>query len=64
MTNREGNAAELVRCHRQEASTSEPLHDVTEDELGAGTMPSGKLGVNAAWYRLSLLTFGLLSLLR
>lgn len=35
-----------------------------ENELGAGTMPSGKLGANAAWYRLNLLTFSLLSLLK
>lgn len=64
VTNREGNAAELVRWHRQKAGTIEALHDVTKNELGAGTMPSGKLGANAAWYRLNLLTFSVLSLLK
>jgi hypothetical protein len=64
VTNREGNAAELVRWHRQKAGTIEHLHDVTKNELGAGTMPSAKLGANAAWYRLNLLTFSLLSLLK
>jgi len=64
VTNREGNAAELVRWHRMKAGTIEHLHDVTKNDLGAGTMPSGKLGANAAWYRLNLITFSLLSLLK
>jgi len=64
VTNRDGNAGELVRWHRQKAGTIEHLHDVTKNELGAGTLPSAKLGANAAWYRLNLLTFSVLSLLK
>ena len=47
-------------AHRQKAGTIEHVHDVTKNELGAGVLPSGKLGANAAWYRLSLLTHNVL----
>ena len=36
------------------------MHDITKNELGAGVLPSGKFGANAAWYRLSLFTHNVL----
>ena len=58
------SAAALVRWHWEKAGTIELLHDVTKSELAAGIPPSGKFGVNAAWYRINLLTYNLLTLLR
>lgn len=55
------DAPSLVRWHRQKAGTIELLHDVTKNELGAGVPPSGFFGANAAWYRLSLLAYNVLS---
>jgi Transposase DDE domain group 1 len=60
VTNRTGDAAEIVDWHRQKAGTIEAVHDVTKNELGAGVLPSGKFGANAAWYRLSLFTHNVL----
>jgi hypothetical protein len=54
----------LVRWHWQKAGTIEPMHDVAKNELAGGGLPSGKFGANAAWYRLTLLTYNILTVLR
>jgi hypothetical protein len=56
--------AELVQWHWGKAGTIELTHDVTKNELGAGVLPTGKFGANAAWYRLTLLTYNVLTVLR
>ncbi len=60
VTNRKGDAGEIVDWHRQKAGSIEAVHDITKNELGAGVLPSGKFGANAAWYRLSLFTHNVL----
>ena len=64
VTNRKGPATELVRWHWQKAGTIEFLHDVVKNELGAGVLPCGRFGANAAWCRLALLTYNVLSALK
>ena len=64
VTNRAGAAAELIRWHWQKAGTIELVHDVTKNELGAAVPPCGRFGANAAWYRLSLLTYNVLSAMK
>jgi Transposase DDE domain group 1 len=64
VTNRPGQLAELIRWHWQKAGTIELVHDVTKNELGAAGPPCGRFGANAAWYRLSLLTYNVLSALK
>ncbi len=64
VTNREGKIAELIRWHWEKAGTIEHLHDVTKNELAAGIPPCGRFGANAAWYRLSMLTYNVLSALK
>jgi hypothetical protein len=54
----------LVRWHWQKAGTIEHVHDVTKNELGAAVPPCGRFGANAAWYRLSLLTYNVLSAIK
>jgi len=63
VTNRAGALADLIRWHWQKAGTIEAVHDVTKNELGAAVPPCGRFGANAAWYRLSLLTYNVLSAL-
>lgn len=55
---------ELVRWHWGKAGTIEHVHRVMKDELGAGVLPSVKFGANAAWFRLNVLTYNLLSVLK
>ncbi len=57
-------ASALLRWHWQKAGTIELVHDVTKNELGAAVPPCGRFGANAAWYRLSLLTYNILSALK
>jgi hypothetical protein len=64
VTNRAGAVADLIRWHWQKAGTIEAVHDVTKNELGAAVPPCGRFGANAAWYRLSLLTYNVLSALK
>ncbi len=57
-------AADLLHWHWQKAGTIELVHDITKNELGAALPPCGRFGANAAWYRLSLLTYNVLSTLK
>lgn len=59
-----GDGAKILRWHRGKAGTVERVHDVLKNELGAGVMPSSKFGANAAWFRLNVLTYNLLSILK
>lgn len=58
------DASALVRWHWAKAGTIEAVHAVTKNDLAAGVPPSGKFGANAAWYRLNLLTYNVLTVLR
>ena len=60
----EVEAGALVRWHWEKAGTIEHVHRVMKDELGAGVMPSGRFGANAAWFRINALTFNVLTVLR
>jgi hypothetical protein len=63
-TNRTEPAAELVQWHWQKAGTIEHVHDVVKNELGGGVLPCGRFGANAAWVRLALLTYNVLSAMK
>ena len=68
----------LIEWHREKAGTIEGVHDVLKNELAAGIMPTKYFGTNAgvptdrsssvgwkaAWLRLAVLTYNLLSALR
>ena len=64
VTNREGDGLTLLHWHRQKAGTVEHAHHVLKNELAAAALPSGKFGANAAWFRLNVLTYNLLSALK
>jgi hypothetical protein len=58
------DASALFRWHWEKAGTIEHVHRVMKDELGAGVMPSGRFGANAAWFRINALTFNVLTVLK
>lgn len=64
VTNREGDGLALLQWHRQKAGTVEHTHHVLKNELAAAALPSGKFGANAAWFRLNVLTYNLLTALK
>jgi hypothetical protein len=54
----------LIEWHREKAGTIEGVHDVLKNELAAGIMPTKYFGTNAAWLRLAVLTYNLLTALK
>jgi len=61
--NDEMSAADLVRWHREKAGTIEHVHRSMKDELGAGVLPCQKFGANAAWFRINVLAYNVLTFL-
>lgn len=64
VTNRPGDGLALLQWHREKAGTVEHAHHVLKNELAAAALPSGKFGANAAWFRLNVLTYNLLTALK
>jgi hypothetical protein len=54
----------LLEWHRQKAGSIERVHDILKNDLGAGVMPCGRFGANAAWLRLNVLTHNVLTSLK
>ena len=48
----------------EKAGTIEHVHDVMKNELGAGVLPCSRFGANAAWWRVNVLTYNVLSALK
>lgn len=61
---RDLEVAELLWWHWEKAGTIEHVHDVVKNELGGGSLPSGRFGANAAWFRFALLTYNVLSAMK
>ena len=54
----------LLEWHREKAGSIEAVHDVIKSELAGGVMPCGRFGANAAWFRLAVLTYNVLTALK
>lgn len=61
VTNRDLPGDELIQWQREKCGTIEKTHDRLKHDVGARLFPSGKFGVNAAWYRLAVLALNLFS---
>jgi len=64
VTNRTADGRTILQWHRAKAGTVEHTHHVLKNELAAAALPSGKFGANAAWFRLNVLTYNLLTALK
>jgi hypothetical protein len=58
------DAKKLLQWHREKAGSIEAAHDVIKNELAGGVMPCGRFGSNAAWFRLAVLTYNVLTALK
>lgn len=56
-----GSGLDLIRWHRGKCGTIEHAHDVLMNELAGWCLPSQKFGANAAWLRMNVLLYNLLS---
>jgi hypothetical protein len=57
----DGSGLDLIRWQRAKAGTVEHSHHVLTNELAAEALPSRLFGANAAWFRLNVLLYNLLS---
>ena len=64
VTNRKMDGGLLLDWHREKAGTVEHVHDEVKNWLAGGHMPSGHFAINAAWFKLALLTYNLVSATR
>ena len=54
----------LIEWHREKAGTIERVHDVLKNELAAGVLPSKYFGANAAWLRMAVIAYNVLTALK
>src|SRR5713101_4754832 len=54
----------LIEWHREKAGTIERVHDVMKNDLAAGVLPSKYFGANAAWLRLAVISYNVLTALK
>lgn len=64
VTNRDIPGDDLIRWYRQRCGKSEEAHSVLKGDLAAGRLPSGRFGVNAAWWAIGVLAFNLNSAMK
>ena len=64
ITNRNLRGDKLLNWHREKAGTVEHVHDEIKNGLGGGHMPSQRFAVNAAWFKLALLSYNLASAIK
>jgi len=58
------SAKQVLEWHREKAGTIEAIHDVLKNELGAGVLPCGRFGANAAWLRMAAITHNVLTAMK
>jgi hypothetical protein len=64
LTNLDWEGSRLLNWHREKAGTIEHVHDEVKNALGGGHMPSQHFAVNAAWFKMALLTYNLASAIK
>lgn len=64
VTNMTWDGERLLRWHREKQGTVEHAHGVMKNDLAGGTLPCGRFGSNAAWWRLNVLVVNLLQLVK
>jgi hypothetical protein len=64
VTNLEWDGAKLLNWHREKAGTVEHVHDEIKNALAGGHMPSQHFAVNAAWFKLALLSYNIASAIK
>jgi len=64
VTNLDWPGAKLLQWHREKAGTVEHVHDEVKNALGGGHLPSQHFAVNAAWFKLALLTYNVASAIK
>jgi hypothetical protein len=64
VTNLDWAGDRLLQWQREKAGTVEHVHDEVKNALGGGHMPSQHFNANAAWFKLALMAYNLVSAMR
>lgn len=64
VTNLDWSGGKLLDWHREKAGTIEHVHDEVKNGLAGAHVPSQLMGANAAWFKLNLLTYNLVSAMK
>ncbi|MDA1229123.1 MAG: IS1380 family transposase [Chloroflexi bacterium] len=64
VTNRDIPGDQVIWWFRQRCGKSEEAHGVVKEDLAGGKLPSGRFGVNAAWWAIAVLAFNLNSTMK
>jgi hypothetical protein len=64
VTNQRMEGGRLLEWHEEKAGTVEYTHDEVKNQLGGGHGPSQRFGVNSAWFKITLLTYNLVSAIK
>jgi len=64
VTNQKIDGGRLLDWHRQKAGTVEHTHDEVKNELAGRHVPSQRFGVNSVWFKISLLTYNIISAIK
>jgi DDE family transposase len=64
VTNLDWAGARLLQWHREKAGTIEHVHDEVKNALGGGHLPSQHFNANAAWFKLALMAYNIVSAMR
>ena len=54
----------LLQWQRERCGTVEKVHDVLKNDLAGGVLPAKRFFANAAWWRLNVLTYNVLSVMK
>jgi hypothetical protein len=54
----------LLEWRREKAGTIEAVHDAVKNELAGGVLPRGRYGANAAWFRLAVISYNVLTAMK
>ncbi|MDO8567583.1 MAG: IS1380 family transposase [Dehalococcoidales bacterium] len=64
VTNRDIPGDKLIWWHRERCGKGEEIHKIMKEDLAGGRLPSGRFGVNAAWWGIMVIAFNLNSLMK
>jgi hypothetical protein len=64
VTNLDWAGERLLQWQREKAGTVEHVHDEVKNELGGGHVPSQHFNANAAWFKLALMAYNIVSAMR
>ena len=64
VTNRDIAGDELIWWYRERCGKSEEAHSIMKEDLAGGRLPSGYIGVNAAWWHIMILAWNLNSAMK